>query len=89
MGIFDNIVGKVKSDLEYKAGSEISSGIAKGAKDSLKKGDKCPKCKTPITESGLKFCPKCGAKLFVECPQCKKTFAVGTKFCTGCGKKLK
>lgn len=88
MGIFD----RVKSDLEWKAGQEVSSTIFKGASKLFKKGEKvnkCPKCKKPITESGLKFCSSCGAKLMVTCQKCVKDFPVGTKFCDQCGEVLK
>ena len=95
MGIFDNILGKVKSDLSYSAGSGIASGVkntvSKGLKkkEAIKKLDKCPKCKAKITDPNLRFCPKCGLKLFVACEKCSKTFPCGTKFCTECGAPLK
>ncbi len=87
MGIFN----RVKSDLEWQAGQEISSGITKGVKHVFKKGEKtnkCPKCKTPITPD-LKFCPKCGTKLIVTCSKCNVDYPIGTKFCPKCGEKLK
>ncbi|MCC7570865.1 zinc ribbon domain-containing protein [Candidatus Micrarchaeota archaeon] len=92
MGFLDNVVNKVKDDLSWKAGQEISSGIAGGAKKAVK-GDpnakkKCPKCKKQITDSSLKFCPHCGTKLFVTCGKCNIDYPVGTKFCTQCGGKL-
>jgi len=93
MGMLDGIIHKVKDDLEWKAGQEISSGIARGAKNVISKGEvdqsKCPKCKKKITESGLKFCPNCGAKLVVTCTKCSVEFPAGTKFCTKCGDALK
>lgn len=92
MGILDNVMGRVKSDLEYKAGSEISSKLSKKAGDLLDKekamAGKCPKCKKPV-QSGVKFCPHCGEKLFVTCPKCNVDYPAGTKFCTQCGGGLK
>jgi rRNA maturation endonuclease Nob1 len=92
MGIFDNVLGKVKSDLSYRAGSEISDAISKGASKILGKNDiptqkKCPKCKKPVAE-GLKFCEECGAKLTVSCQKCALEYPVGKKFCSSCGEKL-
>ncbi|MDD4353169.1 MAG: zinc ribbon domain-containing protein [Candidatus Nanoarchaeia archaeon] len=95
MGIFDNIVGRVKNDLSYRAGSEISDAITKGANkilgknpDSGQSGKKCPKCKKKVAE-GLKFCEECGAKLTVSCPKCGAEYPLGKKFCTVDGEKLK
>jgi rRNA maturation endonuclease Nob1 len=92
MGILDNIFNKVKSDLSYKAGNEISDAITKGASKILGKkeesGEKrCPKCKKKVAE-GLKFCEECGAKLIVSCSKCSVDYPVGKKFCTSCGGKL-
>jgi len=93
MGMLDGFIHKVEDDLEWKAGQEISTGIASGAKRILSKDEanknKCPKCKKKITESGLKFCPNCGAKLIVTCQACGIEFPAGTKFCTTCGAALK
>ncbi len=93
MGLFDRVVGSVKSNLEWKAGNEISSGIASGVSKVIGGGSdksrKCPKCKKPVTDSALKFCPECGAKLMVTCAQCNIDYQVGTKFCTQCGQALK
>lgn len=94
MGILDGLANKVKSDLEWKAGQEISTQVSKKASGILNKNSgpdksKCPKCKKPITESGLRFCPECGAKLILTCKKCNVDFAVGTKFCTKCGTALK
>jgi len=92
MGILDNIISRTKSDLEYKAGSEISSRVSKKVGDILdkKKADasKCPKCKSPVP-SGVKFCTSCGAKLIATCDKCSIDYPVGTKFCAQCGKSLK
>jgi predicted RNA-binding Zn-ribbon protein involved in translation (DUF1610 family) len=92
MGIFDSFVNKVKDDITWKAGQEVSSGMSKGVSKvfNREKKDitKCPKCKAKIT-SDLKFCPKCGEKLIVSCPKCEKEYPIGTKFCTECGKVLK
>ncbi|MCX6775968.1 MAG: zinc ribbon domain-containing protein [Candidatus Micrarchaeota archaeon] len=98
MDIFDSVVGKVKSDLTYRAGSEISGGIEKAVKGGVgkakgdqqpKKVDKCPKCNKPLPEPDLKFCPECGTKLVATCEKCTKDFPYGTKFCTQCGSPLK
>lgn len=42
----------------------------------------CPKC-NEVRESGLMFCPDCGAELIREltCPQCGRQYRDGTKFC--------
>lgn len=94
--ILSSIFGRVKSDLTYKAGSEISTGVEKAVKGRLDKGsggpkklEKCPKCNAKITEPDLKFCPACGAKLVASCEKCVRDFLYGTKFCTQCGGKLK
>ncbi|MDD2678748.1 MAG: zinc ribbon domain-containing protein [Candidatus Nanoarchaeia archaeon] len=90
MGMLDNLIGRVKSDLSYRAGSEISDAVTKGASKILKKNKgkpKCPKCKKEIPE-GLKFCPECGAKLTATCVNCNMEFPIKTKFCTSCGGKL-
>jgi membrane protease subunit (stomatin/prohibitin family) len=94
MGILDGLMYKVKSDLEWKAGQEVSTAVAKGATGVLKKGDnkaavgKCPKCKANV-EPGIKFCHNCGAKLTLTCEKCVVDYPIGTKFCTRCGAKLK
>ncbi|MFH0713879.1 MAG: zinc ribbon domain-containing protein [Candidatus Micrarchaeota archaeon] len=100
MGIIDesvgNIFGRVKSDLSYRAGSEISSGVEKTLRGGLNRGntgeakklDKCPKCSVKISEPDLKFCPSCGQKLVATCEKCTRDFPFGTKFCTQCGGEL-
>lgn len=90
MGLFDTIARKVQSDLEYKAASTITGGIEGGLKRGIpKKGDvkKCPKCKAPITDANLKFCPECGSNLYVACPKCNIDLNLSTKFCPQCGSK--
>jgi len=91
MGMFDSIVGRVQSDLTYKAGSEITSAITGAAKKGAGRDatPKCPKCKKPLQDVSVAFCPECGAKLHVICEKCTKEYPVGTKFCTQCGEKLK
>ncbi|VVB58351.1 DNA polymerase II large subunit [Candidatus Anstonella stagnisolia] len=94
MGILDGIAGKVKSDLEWKAGQTISDTVAKGASAVTGKGAKaapsnaCPKCKKAIPDPRPKFCPGCGASLMVTCKKCNAEYPTGTNFCTGCGAKL-
>ena len=95
MGILDGIAGKVKSDLEWKAGQTITDTMVKGAGKVLNKGgsapasgNSCPKCKKAIPEPRPKFCPECGAALTVTCKKCNAEYPTGTKFCTGCGTKL-
>lgn len=90
MGIFNEIASKVKSDLTWKAGQGVSSGISSGLSKVVKgKGaaplKKCPKCKKKLTETGLKFCPSCGFKLVATCTKCTVDFPFGTKFCPQCG----
>ena len=91
MGFFDGLISRVKSDLGYKAGSEITKTISKGASKAFGKNDsnesKCPKCKQKI-KKGLKFCDKCGAKLTSSCPKCGLEYPLGKKFCSSCGEKL-
>jgi membrane protease subunit (stomatin/prohibitin family) len=92
MSILDNVFNRVKSDLEYRAGSEISSKVSKKAGEVLDKDKanvgKCPKCKKPV-QSGLKFCTNCGAKLVLSCAKCSIDYPVGTKFCAQCGEAVK
>ncbi len=83
-----DIFGKVKSDLEYRAGSAISNTITNKVKKGFEKGNKCPKCKKPINDATLKFCPNCGTKLSITCLKCNTDFLAGTKFCTQCGEAL-
>ena len=92
MGILDNVMGRVKNDLEYRAGSEISSGISKKAGELLDKekamAGKCPKCKKPV-QAGVKFCTNCGAKLLLSCSKCNIDYPSDTKFCAQCGGPVK
>jgi hypothetical protein len=48
----------------------------------------CPACGAHL-ESGVKFCPECGAKINVEkhCTECGVKLAPGAKFCGECGTK--
>lgn len=94
MGILGDIVNGVKDDAKYEISSGVRGGVRKimdafGKKDSSKPLSKCPKCKTKITDSSLKFCSNCGAKLTVSCSKCNVDYSYGTKFCTECGSKLK
>jgi len=94
MGILDGIAGKVKSDLEWKAGQTITDTMVKGAGKVLNKGtpsgqtNACPKCKKAVPDPRPKFCPGCGAALMVMCKKCNAEYPSGTNFCTGCGTKL-
>ncbi|TMI33638.1 zinc-ribbon domain-containing protein [Candidatus Bathyarchaeota archaeon] len=55
----------------------------------------CPKCGNGV-QQGARFCPNCGATMFVPppaqamtpCPKCGKPVAAGTKFCPECGQKM-
>jgi len=76
MGILDGIVGKVQSDLEWKAGQAITDTVVKGAGGVLNKGG---------SSAPVNSCPKCKK----ECKKCDVEFPTGTNFCTGCGGKLK
>ncbi len=96
MGILDGIVGKVKSDLEWKAGQTITDAVTKGASGVLNKGgdssepsNKCPKCKKAVPDPRPKFCTGCGAPLTIMCKKCNAEYPAGTGFCAGCGGKLK
>jgi len=91
MGILDGILNSVKSNLEWRVDQSISSGISSGVSKVLGDGErraKCPKCKKPLKEENLKFCPECGAKIMFSCKKCSMDFPLGTKFCTSCGGKL-
>ncbi|MCX6777567.1 MAG: zinc ribbon domain-containing protein [Candidatus Micrarchaeota archaeon] len=94
MGFLDGIAGKVKSDIEWKAGQTITDTVVKGAGSVLNKGgsptasNSCIKCKKAIPEPRPKFCPSCGAALIVSCKKCNAEYPAGTNFCTGCGTKL-
>ncbi|VVC01957.1 Double zinc ribbon [uncultured archaeon] len=94
MGILEGIAGKVKSDLEWKAGQTITDTVVKGASKLGGKGgsagpsNACPKCKKAVPDPRPKFCPACGAALMVTCKKCNAEYHAGTNFCTGCGTKL-
>ena len=47
----------------------------------------CSKCHTENRE-GIKFCEKCGAKMELQCPNCKAAIPLGKKFCGECGHRL-
>lgn len=91
MGIFDNIVGNIKRDIEYDASRKVSDAIKSGAGKLVKKNasdpKKCPKCKAAIAE-GARVCGQCGEKLVITCTQGHDN-PYGTKFCTVCGEKFK
>jgi predicted RNA-binding Zn-ribbon protein involved in translation (DUF1610 family) len=92
MGVFDSLANRIRDDLTYKAEEGVSDAVSKGVSKIFNKekgSGKCPKCKTKITDSSLKFCPKCGAKLIVTCSKCNLDYPQGTKFCTQCGSKVK
>jgi len=38
---------------------------------------------------GRKYCEKCGARVFWECPKCNKKSSSSLKFCKECGQNLK
>lgn len=92
MGFVDDLIGRVKNEVSWKVGQEVSGGISKVTGTIFNKKppeNKCPSCKKVIPDSGLKFCPECGAKLMLNCPKCNVDYPVGTKFCTQCGEALK
>ena len=45
---------------------------------------KCQKCGSDNRE-GVRYCEECGAKLELECPDCKAKIPLGKKFCGECG----
>ncbi len=51
-----------------------------------KEGIKC-KC-GEIVPAGSKFCPNCGERLTLTCPDCNSPIAPGSKFCNECGRRL-
>jgi DNA-directed RNA polymerase subunit RPC12/RpoP len=38
--------------------------------------------------TSYQFCPDCGTKFLLECPECKEPFVRAGKFCTECGHRL-
>ena len=48
---------------------------------------KCPKYGSDNREA-IKFCEECGARLELECPDCKTKIPLGKKFCGECGCNL-
>ena len=92
MGILDNVLGNVKSNLEYKAETGITGELENKAAGILNRGKpnsaSCPKCGKAIPAPRPKFCPNCGAALMVACRVCKAEYPIGTKFCTNDGTKL-
>jgi len=44
---------------------------------------KCPKFRSE-NRDGIKFCKQCGAKIELECPNCKAKIPLGKKFCGDC-----
>ena len=84
MGIADDF----KRRIEYDVENTVWSGIKKTGSQLAKKGGKCPKCKKPLPQSAVKFCPSCGFALTAACPKCGAAAAPGTKFCASCGSKL-
>jgi len=95
MGFTDDILNRIKNEVSWKVGQEVSGGISQVASKIFKKRTpenklpKCPKCKKDIADSGLKFCPDCGTKLLATCAKCNIDYPTGTKFCTQCGEALK
>ena len=92
MGFLGNIAKSMKSSFERRAGSEITKTVTQKVKKEITAEGKCPKCGKEIDKNlrkTLKYCPNCGAKLFVTCKTCKIDYPLGTKFCPKCGKKLK
>ena len=90
MGLFDSVVGDVKSGLASKASRGITDTIASGAGSMFKAstGKKCPKCKIALANPPGKFCSKCGTILFKTCPKCKTEYLFDVAFCNSCGTKL-
>jgi rRNA maturation endonuclease Nob1 len=92
MGFKDDILNRIKNEVSWKAGQQISKGIDAAASKILQKKtpeNKCPKCNKVITETGLKFCPDCGGKLMYTCSKCNVDYPTTKKFCTQCGEALK
>jgi len=92
MGILDNVLGNVKSNLEYKTETGLTSTIVKSAENMASKGkpnpNACPKCKKAAPDPRPKFCPNCGAALMVTCKKCNASYPLGTAFCPEDGTKL-
>lgn len=95
MGFLDNVISsaesQVQSSTERSINSKISGsigGIGNNSNKSQSQVDKCPKCSAALPSPMPKFCPKCGAKLFITCSKCNNDFPLGTKFCPNDGTKL-
>ncbi len=48
---------------------------------------KCNECGFENQEGSV-FCSKCGTRLAMECPNCRKTVPFGSRFCNYCGQAL-
>ena len=92
MGFFDHTIQGIKNNLKQKARGEVVRGVEKGIGSIIKRvKNRCPKCGKPITKKELKFCPYCGAKLVLVCPNstCQRESPLRTKFCPYCGTELR
>lgn len=87
MGILDEFVGSTERGIGGAVQGKIVDEVSKKLHGEAQSPNepRCPKCKAPITDSSLKFCPKCGTNLALTCPKCGKPVMLGAKFCTNCG----
>ena len=75
---------------------KCGAAIPTGSKFCLECGEKievipdgmiiCPECGNTVVKG--KFCPECGHKFIITCPNCGKEIPNGAKFCLECGTKL-
>ncbi|MDF2556758.1 MAG: hypothetical protein K0R71_586 [Bacillales bacterium] len=69
-------------------GADIKAGQSKCAECGKDVPQPCPKCKTLIPNSNVKFCPECGESLIKKCSSCGTSYEGNPKFCPECGQKF-
>ena len=83
-----------RNDVILDAFSRIVSGKAgyKTVIEKKKAVNRCRKCNLILdSDRPPKFCPECGAKVWLKpttCQKCAKAVFVDDKFCTDCGESL-
>ena len=90
MGLMDSMLNRAVSTLSSSVQNKVRGGVERKLQ-AVGQGSQtpgCPKCKAKITDPSVRFCQKCGTKLFMTCAKCSKDYPTGTKFCTQCGSTL-